>query len=53
MKHEALHESAHNAGTNTRLAIKRVATKVADVGLAGIVVAVAFTAAVAPRFRKR
>lgn len=52
MKHEALHASAHNAGTNTRLAIKRVATKVADVGLAGIVVAVAFTAAVAPR-RKR
>lgn len=53
MKHEALHESAHNAGTNTRLAIKRVATKVADVGLAGIVVVVAFTAAAAPRFRKR
>lgn len=63
MKHEDLHIRAHNAGTNTRLAMgrvaskssviaKRVALKTADATLAGITVVTSFTAAVTPR-RKR
>jgi hypothetical protein len=63
MKHEELHIRAHNAGTNTRLAMgrvaskssviaKRVALKTADATLAGITVVTAFTSAVTPR-RKR
>lgn len=52
MKHQTLYDKSYNAGTKTRLGIKRVATKVADAGLAGIVVVTAFGAAVAPK-RKR
>jgi hypothetical protein len=63
MKHEELHIRAHNAGTNTRLAMgrvaskssviaKRVALKTADATLAGITVVTSFTSAVTPR-RKR
>ena len=63
MKHEELHIRAHNAGTNTRLAMgrvaskssviaKRVALKTADATLAGITVVTAFTSAATPR-RKR
>jgi hypothetical protein len=49
MKHESLYNKSYNAGTTTRLGIKRVATKVADAGLAGITVVCAFGAAVAPK----
>jgi len=63
MKHQVLHDRAYNAGTITRLTIKRVglkstviakrvASKTADAGLAGITVVTAFGAAVAPK-RKR
>lgn len=63
MKHENLHNAAHNAGTNTRLAMgrfvgksnalaKRAALKTADTALAGITVVTSFTSAVTPR-RKR
>jgi len=63
MKHQVLHDRAYNAGTTTRLTIKRVglkstviakrvALKTADAGLAGITVVTSFTSAVTPR-RKR
>jgi hypothetical protein len=49
MKHESLYTKSYDAGTTTRLAIKRVVSKVADAGLAGITVVCAFGAAVAPK----